>query len=52
LKTRKLLILRNAENALASGIVPNWNVSGTRCISGKLRVNSNTVSVPREFDAQ
>ncbi len=30
LKTRKLLIFRHAKNALASGIAPNWNVSGTR----------------------
>src|SRR6266480_4599141 len=30
LKTRKLLIFRDAQNALASEIAPNWNVSGTR----------------------
>jgi hypothetical protein len=30
LKTRNLLILRDAKNAQNSKIAPNWNVSGTR----------------------
>jgi hypothetical protein len=30
LKTRKLLILREAKNAEHREIAPNWNVSGTR----------------------
>lgn len=30
LKTRKLLILRPAKNAVYGKIAPNWNVSGTR----------------------
>jgi len=30
LKTRKLLKNREAENAVAAEIAPNWNVSGTR----------------------
>jgi len=29
LKTRNLLKNREAQNALASEIAPNWNVSGT-----------------------
>lgn len=33
LKTRKLLIFRDAQNAVASEIAPNWNVSGTRVFS-------------------
>ncbi len=30
LKTRKLLIFRDAKNAGCGKIAPNWNVSGTR----------------------
>ena len=30
LKTRKLLIFRDAKNAEHGKIAPNWNVSGTR----------------------
>jgi hypothetical protein len=30
LKTRNLLILRPAKNAVYDKIAPNWNVSGTR----------------------
>jgi hypothetical protein len=30
LKTRKLLENREAENAVAAEIAPNWNVSGTQ----------------------
>jgi hypothetical protein len=33
LKTRKLLKNREAENAVAAEIAPNWNVSGTRDFS-------------------
>jgi hypothetical protein len=33
LKTRKLLILRDAENVANGEIAPNWNVSGTRVFS-------------------
>jgi len=33
LKTRNLLILRNAKNAENGKIAPNWNVSGTRDFS-------------------
>ena len=38
LKTRKLLIFRHARNALASGIAPNWNVSGTRLFRWPIRI--------------
>ena len=33
LKTRNLLIFRNAKNAKNGKIAPNWNVSGTRDFS-------------------
>jgi hypothetical protein len=33
LKTRNLLIFRDAQNAKSGKIAPNWNVSGTRDFS-------------------
>jgi hypothetical protein len=38
LKTLKLLIFRHARYALASGIAPNWNVSGTRLFCWPIRI--------------
>ncbi len=35
LKTRKLLILRDAKNAEYGKIAFNWNVSGTRLFAGR-----------------
>jgi hypothetical protein len=38
LKTCKLLIFRHARNALASGIAPNWNASGTPLFRWPIRI--------------
>src|SRR6476660_5670219 len=38
LKIRNLLKNRNAQNALASEIAPNWNVSGTRVFRCNTRI--------------
>src|SRR5215510_15105181 len=38
LKTRNLLKNRHAQNALASEIAPNWNVSGTRVFRCSTRI--------------